>query len=227
MSGIKHARPALVVVVLALIAAVAGTALAGPTADNSAPTKQIAKKAKKKAKKALKLAKENKQVIANIESTAGPQGSQGDPGTPGPPGDKGDQGDQGIQGPPGPSTGPAGGDLTGNYPDPEVATDAITGPNVLDRSLGLVDVAVAHSSQTGINFPSIAAESCADITVGVTGVLNTDVVVVTPPPTLPAGVIVGTVKPASNGQIIVRACNVTNSASADPANAAMSFAVFR
>jgi hypothetical protein len=56
---------------------------------------------------------------------------------------------------------------------------------------------------------------------------NTDVVLVTPPPTLPAGVIVGTRKPSSNGQIVVRACNVASTASANPANSAMSFAVFR
>ncbi len=122
---------------------------------------------------------------------------------------------------------PAGGDLNGTYPNPGIAPNTVTGAEVSNRSLGLADVAVANSGQTAINFPSIPAQSCVDTTVGVTNVLSTDVVLVTPPPTLPAGVIVGAVKASNNGQIVVRACNVAASASANPDNSAMSFAVFR
>ena len=109
----------------------------------------------------------------------------------------------------------------------ELAANAVTGAKVSNRSLGLVDVAVANGGQSSLNLPSIAAQSCTDITRNVTGVLVTDVVLVTPPPTLPAGVIVGTRKAAANGQIVVRACNVASTASTDPEDAAMSFAVFR
>ena len=64
------------VAALALVAAVAGTALAGPGSDanGSASTK-------KTASKALKPAKKNKKSIRNIELTPGPQGEKGGDGS--------------------------------------------------------------------------------------------------------------------------------------------------
>ena len=92
MSRIKRARPALVVVVLALIAAVAGTALAGSGPDaNTSGLKQTVKKTKKTAKKANKRSKQNAALLdelcgpgasaAGSETCTAPQGDAGPPGT--------------------------------------------------------------------------------------------------------------------------------------------------
>jgi hypothetical protein len=71
-------------------------------------------------------------------------------------GPRGPQGERGPQGPAGsagsgstssPASGPAGGDLTGKYPNPQIAPNAIGSPEVLDNSLTGADVSESTLAQ--------------------------------------------------------------------------------
>jgi hypothetical protein len=90
-------------------------------------------------------------------------------GATGPAGPKGATGAQGPKGDTGPSTGPAGGVLTGNYPNPGLGANVVTGNNVQQGTLTQVKAANVYGvtfAETGTGSPKIITASDPGITSG-------------------------------------------------------------
>ena len=157
--------PAMVVALIALSVALGGTGYAAlKLPKNSVGTKQIKRNAVTSVK--IKNGTIRRADLARGLSTAGPRGPSGPAGPAGPAGANGEPG------PPGPATGAAGGDLTGNFPNPTLRAGSVT-PAAFGS---LPAVRVEHSNAInggGVTTQTIPNSSMTDVTFDVE-VFDTD-----------------------------------------------------
>jgi hypothetical protein len=136
--------PAMAVALLALCVALSGSAVADPIAQGAASLGANVKKALGLAKKADRRSKQ----ALRLARRPGPQG---------PPGERGLQGPSGsIQG------AAAGGDLTGSYPNPSIAADAVGSSEVANRSILDEDIQFNEIKPWHITDGSLTGDDVAD-----------------------------------------------------------------
>ncbi len=118
MTRTKHLRPYLALGAAALVLSVV-VAVSAAGADPATKANPGVKKQVKQLKQRLS---QLQQRVEEISKQRGPEGAQG------------------PEGPPGPATGPAGGDLTGTFPNPLIGPDAIASAEIANGTVTNADL---------------------------------------------------------------------------------------
>jgi hypothetical protein len=127
--------------------------LAGGTAFAASQLGKESVGSKQLKKEAVSLAKINAAAKSKLKGATGAKGAEGPKGATGAQGPKGEKGDTG------PSTGPAGGVLTGNYPNPGLAANSVTGSNVQQGTLNSVKAANVYATEFDESVPALVNPS--------------------------------------------------------------------
>lgn len=118
----------------------------------------------------------------------------------------------------------ANGDLSGNYPNPQIAQGAVGSDEVANWSLGIEDV-TKSAGFASLDPGPVPASGCIDQSVAGMDVAQWDFVFVNPPRSLPEGLVASPMMANATGPLTFRICNIKSS-SIDPPQGVWGVAAF-